>query len=380
MGLGAMIAAAAASAAKAASNATSKSSGSSPGSSGSTSGSSSSTSTGSGGAVYQVSGNGSAETGIKYNVGDQVVTGGGTYTVTGVDGSGNITDRALSNQNQTTYNYSGTYANPHDGSNIGTSNLTASTAQDTGTAGVLNGYDSAYTDYQSQMQTAQDASEAAIAAKTQQAVNDLEAQKTDVQKAGKAANQSAYDAYMQVLNPNGGLAESLAAQGLLSSGLTESSQISAGNTYQNAINSNGETVQTQLAEIARAITNAQLSGDYETAQSLASYAETVAAAGLTNAQNVAAYKQWATENAQTQAQNAFSNNIASQQLEMQQQAAQDTHDSTSIANDTAKLQLEILQTTGMTAAQLANQIAQYEAQGYSYDNALKQLQIKYFNS
>lgn len=39
---------------------------------------------------------------------------------------------------------------------------------------------------------------------------------------------------MTAINPNGSMAENLAAQGLLTTGNTESSQISAGNTYQNA--------------------------------------------------------------------------------------------------------------------------------------------------
>ena len=56
--------------------------------------------------IYQVNADGKAPTGLK--TGDQVVTGGGTYTITGVDANGKYTS-SLTNKNQTTSNYSGTY-------------------------------------------------------------------------------------------------------------------------------------------------------------------------------------------------------------------------------------------------------------------------------
>lgn len=56
--------------------------------------------------IYQVGADGKAPAGLK--VGDQVVTGGGTYTITGVDANGKYTSN-LTNQNQTTRNYSGSY-------------------------------------------------------------------------------------------------------------------------------------------------------------------------------------------------------------------------------------------------------------------------------
>ncbi len=56
--------------------------------------------------IYQVNTDGKAPTGL--SAGDQVVTGGGTYTITGVNADGTYTS-SLTNANQTTRNYSGTY-------------------------------------------------------------------------------------------------------------------------------------------------------------------------------------------------------------------------------------------------------------------------------
>lgn len=56
--------------------------------------------------IYRVGANGSAPKGLK--AGDQVVTGGGTYKITGVDSNGAYTSE-LFNVNQNTYNYTGAY-------------------------------------------------------------------------------------------------------------------------------------------------------------------------------------------------------------------------------------------------------------------------------
>lgn len=58
--------------------------------------------------VYRVGADGKAPTGLK--VGDQVVTGGGTYQITGVNADGTYQSQ-LVNRNQTTANYTGAYAN-----------------------------------------------------------------------------------------------------------------------------------------------------------------------------------------------------------------------------------------------------------------------------
>lgn len=58
-------------------------------------------------ARYKVESNGSAPAGL--NPGDEVVTAGGTYKITGVNADGSYKSE-LVNKNQTTYNYAGSYA------------------------------------------------------------------------------------------------------------------------------------------------------------------------------------------------------------------------------------------------------------------------------
>lgn len=134
--------------------------------------------------------------------------------------------------------------------------------------------------------------QAANEAAVQQNVNALAAQKDAVQQAGEKGNLSAYQAYRQVTNPNGGLAERLAANGLISSGLTESSQIAAGNAYQGALNENQIAVQEQLAEIERAIVNARLTGDIASAEQLANYYTQVSNLAMENANAISSMGQW----------------------------------------------------------------------------------------
>ena len=60
-------------------------------------------------ALYRVQSNGKAPTGLQ--AGDEVVTGGGTYRILGVNADGSYRS-ALSNQQQTIYNYRGSYGTP----------------------------------------------------------------------------------------------------------------------------------------------------------------------------------------------------------------------------------------------------------------------------
>ena len=78
---------------------------------------------------------------------------------------------------------------------------------------------------------------------------------------------------------------------MLTSGLTESSQISAGNAYQNALNSNATTQTETLAKIEQAITQAQLTGDIEAANALANLYKEIAAKRYENTQNIIAANQ-----------------------------------------------------------------------------------------
>lgn len=140
-------------------------------------------------------------------------------------------------------------------------------------------------------QAIRDANKAAV----DKNVLELEAQKGKIQQAGEQGNAAAQEAYMKAIKPNGSLAESLAARGLLSSGLTESSQIAAGNAYQEALNNNKMTVTEQLGEIERAIAQAKLSGDLATAQQLQAWYDNVANAAMQNAGNIVSANQWAND-------------------------------------------------------------------------------------
>lgn len=178
-------------------------------------------------------------------------------------------------------------------------------------------YNSAQKAAEAKYEEAMRAQQSAADAATEQAIAALEGQKYNVNKVGVAANQAAQDAYMQTLNPNGGLAESLASRGLLSSGLTESSQIAAGNAYQQALNQNATTVAEQLREIERAIVDARRSGDISKAQALAQYAERVAESGMQAAAQIAGIQQWGWSQNQTDQQNAITNKLNVEQLELQ---------------------------------------------------------------
>ena len=150
----------------------------------------------------------------------------------------------------------------------------------------------AWEDYKNSMQQAADQQQAAIQAGVDSAVANLNAQKDSVGKLTKANNAAAEKAYMQTINPNGSLAENLAANGLLSTGLTESSQIQAGNAYQGALNENALTETEAIAEIERAITQAQLSGDLQAAQALSDLLTQIAEKGYAHVQNINALNQW----------------------------------------------------------------------------------------
>ncbi|HIV97203.1 MAG TPA: hypothetical protein H9745_06390 [Candidatus Agathobaculum stercoravium] len=150
------------------------------------------------------------------------------------------------------------------------------------------GYDR-YNDY---MQQAADQQQAAIQAGVDSAVANLNAQRPQIDKLTQQNNAAAEKAYMQTINPNGSLAENLAANGLLPTGVTETSQIQAGNAYQTALNSNAQTQTEAIAELERAITQAQLTGDIEAANAYAQVLQEIAQMGYQNAQDIIAAGQW----------------------------------------------------------------------------------------
>lgn len=131
-----------------------------------------------------------------------------------------------------------------------------------------------------------------------QAIANMNAQKGEIGKLTKQNNAAAEKAYMQTLNPNGSLAENLAANGLLSSGVTETSQIQAGNAYQSALNNNALTEAEGIAEIDRMIEQARYTNDLERLQALQQLLQNISEMGYENAMAIAGLQQWGIENSQ----------------------------------------------------------------------------------
>ena len=149
--------------------------------------------------------------------------------------------------------------------------------------------------------------------------SNLEAQKEDAAKQTALNNAAAEQAYMTAIKPNGSLAENLAANGLLSSGLTETSQIQAGNTYQNALNNNSTTQTELIAELERMAAQAEYTNDLERLQAIQQVMAQIAQTGYASAQDIAALRQWSVENSQNYTYQQQQLALQKQQLEQQKQ-------------------------------------------------------------
>lgn len=233
-----------------------------------------------------------------------------------------------------------------------------------------NQLNSGFDAYKKYMEDAAAQQQAALKAKVDSAVASLNGQKYDVMKQTEANNAAAEKAYMQNIKPGGSNAENLAANGLLTSGLTESSQISAGNAYQNALNSNATTQTETLAKIEQAITQAQLTGDIEAANALANLYKEIAAKRYENSQNIVSANQWGQQFGLSQAEQTGMYNgqatLAAQQLEMQKRQLQEDIENGKVDRQTALKQIEYInaqiaymnaQTTGQN---LSNKYSQWQ--------------------
>lgn len=212
---------------------------------------------------------------------------------------------------------------------------------------MANRYSQGYSDYEQKMNDAAEAQQKALQASIDSAVNNLESQKTTIGKNTEANNAAAEKAYMTAINPNGSYAEGLASQGLSKSGITESSMISAGNTYQNALNSNATTQTEALAEIERAITQARLNGDIEKANALADLYKETAAKQLENVDKINSAFQWGQQFGLSQAEQTGTYNgqatLAARQFELQKQQVQQDLEAGKIDMETARKQLQYIQ-------------------------------------
>ena len=225
---------------------------------------------------------------------------------------------------------------------------------------MANRYSQGYSDYEQKMNDAAAAQQKALQASIDSAVNNLESQKTTIGKNTEANNAAAEKAYMSAINPNGSYAEGLASQGLSKSGITESSMISAGNTYQNALNSNATTQTEALAEIERAITQARLNSDIEKANALANLYKETAAKQLENVDKINSAYQWGQQFGLSQAEQSGTYNgqatLAARQFELQKQQVQQDLEAGKIDMETARKQLQFIQ------AQIDNLNAETEGQ------------------
>ena len=227
-------------------------------------------------------------------------TGGASGTATTTGGSSGSSSGGSSGGS---YNY-----------NTGSSGSTGSSSG----GSMLDQYNQAYEDALKSLMQGQEAAKQQIEMGVQQNVNNLESQKSDINAQLDKSNAEAEKLYMDAINPNGAIANQLAAMGLRDSGLTESSIISAGNTLQNNINANKREVASQIAKGDLAITNAQLEGNMQIAGVLADYAKAVADMGMTNASNVLSFNQWAAEFEESRKYNQAQLEMAQQQLAMQE--------------------------------------------------------------
>ena len=227
-------------------------------------------------------------------------TGGASGTVTTTGGS---TGGSSGGSSGGSYNY-----------NTGSSGSTGGSSG----GSMLDQYNQAYEDALKSLMQGQEAAKQQIEMGVQQNVNNLESQKSDINAQLDKSNAEAEKLYMDAINPNGAIANQLAAMGLRDSGLTESSIISAGNTLQNNINANKREVASQIAKVDLAITNAQLEGNMQIAGVLADYAKAVADMGMTNASNVLSFQQWAAEFEESRKYNQAQLEMAQQQLAMQE--------------------------------------------------------------
>ena len=223
------------------------------------------------------------------------------------------------------------------------------------------------------MQQAANQQQAAIQAGVDSAVSNLNAQRPQIDKLTQQNNAAAEKAYMQTINPNGSLAENLAANGLLPTGVTETSQIQAGNAYQTALNSNAQTQTEAIAELERAITQAQLTGDMQAAEAYASVLQQMAQMGYQNAQDIIAAGQWqqqfdqdsAVTNAGLTGVYNGSPTLEAQRLELEKQDREDQRKL--IAQQLEQGQIDI--ETGRKQLQQIDQEIAY------YDFQLKQLGV-----
>ena len=242
---------------------------------------------------------------------------------------------------------------------------------------------SGFEQYRDYMEQAAAQQRAELQAKVDAAVAQLNANRADVSRLTADNNAAAERAYMQTIRPNGSLAENLAANGLLTSGATESSQIAAGNTYQTALNENARTEAEAISQLEQAIVQAQLTGDIEAANAYANVLQQIAEKGYQNVQDIVSAGQWQQNFALNEAGVTGTYNgaptLEAQRLQMEKD--QYEQQKLQIQQQLQLGQIDI-QTAQKELAMYDQQIAMLEEQirGQQLSNTAQELQNKYYQT
>lgn len=125
----------------------------------------------------------------------------------------------------------------------------------------------------------------------------IEQQKENAQKNMEIESQKAKNDYTSYVNPYGIQAESFANQGLLNSGVSETSKLGSFNTYQNRLATANKVMQEAFTQYDKDINEARLNNDVQKAQN-----------ALTKLQLQLEYSQNFYNNKSTITQNQLSNN------------------------------------------------------------------------
>lgn len=149
---------------------------------------------------------------------------------------------------------------------------------------ILNDYNSMANGYIDEYRASRDAYDKKVDADVQAALDRISAQQAGINRERDAANRASYGAYLQAVNPYGVNAQRMAAIGLDNSGYSETSMLSAGNTYQQAINENELARISAIEELNRQANEAVLAGQGQKAEAYAEYARYLASLGMQNAQ------------------------------------------------------------------------------------------------
>ncbi len=171
----------------------------------------------------------------------------------------------------------------------------------------------AFDSYKQSMNTAINSYNKAMDQGLQSAKLGYDAQKQQAAAQQRKANTSAQQAQLQAVNPYGYSQQNLASMGLRNSGISESSRISAGNTYQQALSAARDSYDQTAREADLAYNQAVLNTAAEKGKYAADANQNIASTGMN-------YNQWAQDYALKQKQ--LEDQIATNKISREQAAAE----------------------------------------------------------